>query len=195
MSFESIDRILRSLSGLSQSPEQGQLDEIDRLWAEVAGDAIARYSRPVRLSRQVLQVAVATPVWAQQLQFKRRRLLASLNARLSPPLTDIRFSPALWHRHQEKPDPAPQFDLSQHPSLWSPSALPSRPQRSPRPSAKTPREAFQGWAQRLGDRTDGLPLCPQCHCPTPPGELQRWSVCALCASRSFGESGGQFRDS
>ncbi|WP_017658961.1 DciA family protein [Baaleninema simplex] len=187
MSFESLERILSSLPGLSPSPEQQQLEEIDRLWSEVVGEAIARYSRPVRVSRQVLQVAVATPVWAQQLQFKRVRLLAALNARLSASFKDIRFSPALWHRRDAVSEPTPQFDLSQHPSQWQRSRSPSLSLSSRLPRATTPREAFDGWAKRLGDRTKGLPLCPQCGCPTPPGELQRWSICALCASRSFGE--------
>ncbi|NEP50291.1 MAG: DUF721 domain-containing protein, partial [Moorea sp. SIO3C2] len=30
-----------------------------------------------------------------------------------------------------------------------------------------------------------LPLCPQCKCPTPPGELQRWDVCGLCAIKQW----------
>lgn len=188
MSFDSIGHILTSLPGLSPSPEQRQLDEIDRLWPDVVGEAIARYSRPVRVSGRVLQVAVATPVWAQQLHFKRTQLLAAIDARLSSSLKDIRFSPALWHRRDAVSEPGSQFDLSRHPSRWQRSRSPSPPLSSRLPQAKTPREAFEGWAKRLGDRTEGLPLCPQCHCPTPPGELQRWSICALCASRAFGES-------
>ncbi|MBP0003590.1 MAG: DUF721 domain-containing protein [Cyanobacteria bacterium SBC] len=178
MSFESIDRILQSLSGVSPSPEQRQLDRIVHLWSEVAGENVARYSRPVRVLRNRLQVATVDPVWAQQLHFKRTRLVSALNARLSVPLVDIRFSPALWHRRDETPEPAPKFELSEHPSTWTKTGL--APSSSPTP--KTPREAFDRWSKRLAKRTAGLPLCPQCHCPTPPGELERWSVCALCAA-------------
>jgi predicted nucleic acid-binding Zn ribbon protein len=32
-----------------------------------------------------------------------------------------------------------------------------------------------------------LPRCPQCQCPTPPGELERWSVCAVCATQRWQE--------
>ncbi len=30
-------------------------------------------------------------------------------------------------------------------------------------------------------------LCPQCQCPTPPKELDRWSCCALCASKKWSQ--------
>ena len=44
---------------------------------------------------------------------------------------------------------------------------------------------FERWAQRVQAQSLGLPLCPQCGCPTPPGELERWSVCALCAPKQW----------
>ncbi|WP_254567846.1 DUF721 domain-containing protein [Oscillatoria sp. HE19RPO] len=44
---------------------------------------------------------------------------------------------------------------------------------------------FQRWAQGVQARSQGLPLCPHCGCPTPPGELDRWSVCALCAAKQW----------
>jgi predicted nucleic acid-binding Zn ribbon protein len=28
--------------------------------------------------------------------------------------------------------------------------------------------------------------CPECRCPTPIGELARWSVCAFCMSKRWG---------
>lgn len=30
--------------------------------------------------------------------------------------------------------------------------------------------------------------CPRCHCPTPVFEIERWSVCAFCIARQWGES-------
>jgi predicted nucleic acid-binding Zn ribbon protein len=50
--------------------------------------------------------------------------------------------------------------------------------------AQTSQAAFQKWADQIRWRSQGLPLCPQCRCPTPMGELQHWSVCALCAVKS-----------
>lgn len=44
---------------------------------------------------------------------------------------------------------------------------------------------FERWAQGVQAQSQGLPLCPQCGCPTPPGELDRWSVCALCAAKQW----------
>jgi predicted nucleic acid-binding Zn ribbon protein len=37
----------------------------------------------------------------------------------------------------------------------------------------------------MRSRSQHLPLCPTCHCPTPEGELMRWSACALCAAKRF----------
>ncbi|MGA7933784.1 MAG: hypothetical protein WCA35_09575, partial [Kovacikia sp.] len=48
-----------------------------------------------------------------------------------------------------------------------------------------PKLAFQNWAQRVRSRSQNLPLCAHCSCPTPPGELERWEVCALCAAKRW----------
>ena len=41
------------------------------------------------------------------------------------------------------------------------------------------------WRFRLNQRTPSLKICPRCHCPTPPAELDRWRLCALCATTLF----------
>jgi predicted nucleic acid-binding Zn ribbon protein len=179
MSFESLDRILQSLSYLKVSPEQQQLDRAVELWPEIVGEKIARQTRPVKFSREVLQVAVASPVWAQQLRFQRPIFLRALNARLDTPVRDLRFAPGLWHRHEAAVEPNSSFELSEHPSVWGAVS------RAEPATASTPQMAFERLAKTLSQRTAGLPLCPVCQCPTPPKELERWSVCALChASKS-----------
>lgn len=44
---------------------------------------------------------------------------------------------------------------------------------------------FQRWAAGVQARSQGWPICPHCGSPTPPGELDRWSVCALCAPKQW----------
>jgi predicted nucleic acid-binding Zn ribbon protein len=51
--------------------------------------------------------------------------------------------------------------------------------------AKDPQTAFRHWARTMRSRGQSLPVCPACQCPTPVGELKRWSVCALCATKRF----------
>ncbi|AOW99895.1 hypothetical protein BJP34_10915 [Moorena producens PAL-8-15-08-1] len=51
--------------------------------------------------------------------------------------------------------------------------------------ANRPEAAFKHWAKMMQMRSQNLPLCPQCQCPTPPGELQRWDVCGLCAIKQW----------
>lgn len=174
MSFESLDRILQTLSYLKVNPEQQQLDLAVELWPQIVGDKIARQTRPVKLSRGILQVAVASPVWAQQLRFQRSMFLRALNAQLTTPLQDLRFAPGLWHRRESALEPNPSFELSEHPSVWGAASA------SDKSLAATPQMAFERLAKTLADRTAGLPRCPVCECPTPAKELERWSVCALC---------------
>jgi predicted nucleic acid-binding Zn ribbon protein len=130
-------------------------------------------------------VATASSVWAQNLSLQRYSLLKKLNALLSEPLVDIRFSSAQWYNVK----PAAKVDRmtqEKHPSTIAPvPSLPELPKTNP-----TPQEAFQRWAAVIEARSQNLPLCPDCQCPTPPGELERWTVCAHCISkqRSFQKS-------
>jgi len=62
------------------------------LWAEAVGPDVAAHSRPVGLRGGVLEVSVDSSVWCQQLQLKRRDILAALADRMgddSP--QDLRF--------------------------------------------------------------------------------------------------------
>ncbi|MFP4219225.1 MAG: DciA family protein [Phormidium sp.] len=183
MSFQSLDQILHSLSNQLVDPKQEPLDRLIAIWPEVVGEKIARFSRPVRLSHGILQVATANAVWAQQLTFARRGWLTQLNPHLDEPLQDIRLSPGLWHRDIEPPEPNPEYQRSQHPSYWGPAdeSLSSPKKSNPSSHPSSPQQAFEALLQRLAVRTQQLPRCPVCHCPTPIGELERWSVCAVCA--------------
>ncbi|WP_159788314.1 DciA family protein [Sodalinema gerasimenkoae] len=184
MSFESLHQILRSASRPVVAPEQEQLEQLLALWPDVVGQKAARFSRPTRLSQSILQVATANAVWAQHLTFQRRQLLKRLNSQLEEPLKDIRLSPRRWHQEAQTPDANPEYQLSDHPSVWNDSAEPS-PGRETAPPSLSPQLAFEALLQKLSARTHGSPICPVCHCPTPIGELERWSVCAVCAVSSF----------
>ena len=200
-------RSLRQLLGNpeNQPPAIQQFQFLLRAWAEVVGPRVAAQARPISVDRGVLHVATASSAWAQDLVFKRRQLLQKLNLRLAPsltePLSDIRFSPAQW---QDAPTDRPALGSTQQAQVWAehPSRLPpssvagepaasdstdSTSENSPENRAATPTEAFAEWAERVRSRSQSLPLCPECDCPTPAGELQRWQVCGVCAAKHWQE--------
>lgn len=180
MTFKSLNHIL---GGIEKQPESSGLFQFQCLlkcWAEVVGNAVAMQTRPIGMTRGVLSVATSSSVWAQELTYRRRLILEKLNAQLPEPLTDIRFSTAQWQSPSTS-SVLPIVSLDEHPSRLSR----LKPKNDERLRAKDPQSAFQGWAERMRDRSHQLPLCSQCHCPTPTGEIQRWGICALCATKRW----------
>ncbi len=67
------------------------------------------------------------------------------------------------------------------------------PAQSPNPSLKL-QQTVDRWKSNLDRHAPHLQSCPRCHCLTPPAELDRWQMCALCATSLFQPSmplGGQ----
>jgi predicted nucleic acid-binding Zn ribbon protein len=194
MSFQSLQQLLGFLEGQESWRGRRQLQLLLACWPEVVGGLVAAQTRPIAIQRRVLQVATSSSVWAQNLAFERLRILEKLNARLHGNLTDIKFSTAQW-----------RSEFSSNASIWSESAIlwrdhPSRLTEEPvsptlpppaltapaPPSTPSPQGAYRDWARVMRSRSLQLPTCPACQCPTPQGELDRWSVCSLCAAKRFG---------
>ena len=49
------------------------------VWEEAVGPALAQYTRPLRLSKGYLEVAVPSAVWRTQLNFMQRDIAARIN--------------------------------------------------------------------------------------------------------------------
>ncbi len=205
--------MLKSLNQiLDRITHQPEWEGIQRLsyfiksWSEIVGVNIANHTRPYAISRDILYVATSSSVWAQELKFKRRMLLKRLNARWSEPLVDIHFSPAQWQKTPVLGNGYSQSELTpshRHPSSILPmsSSLVSEELEytenidsseatetttvTTTDTTLRPEAAFKHWAKMMQMRSQNLPLCPQCKCPTPPGELQRWDVCGLCAIKQW----------
>ena len=61
-------------------------------WADAVGAAGAEHSRPLGLRDGVLEVAVDSSAWCQQLQLRRREILEALASRLGGDAPhDLRF--------------------------------------------------------------------------------------------------------
>jgi predicted nucleic acid-binding Zn ribbon protein len=182
MSFKSFNNIL---GALENQPSWESVREFQRLlksWPDVVGAAASSQTRPLGIQRGVLQVAASSSAWTQELTLRRSSILKKLNAVLGEQLTDIRFSTAQW---QNKAPVDRQASV-----LWE--KHPSRvvEERSATPVSQvlggvSATAAFEQWAALVRSRSQHLPLCPACECPTPPGELQRWNVCSLCATRQW----------
>jgi len=180
MALQPLNQVLHSLRTHPMWQEQRQFQLLLECWPEIVGSVVGAQTRPLSISRQrVLRVATSSAVWAQNLAFERHLILEKLNQRLSSPLVDIQFSPGQWQQARQARSGVPAFGK-----------LPSRP--SPRlqratapPRPQDSRSAFQQWAKTVQARSQQHPLCPQCRCPTPPQELQRWRTCSLCAVKTM----------
>jgi hypothetical protein len=67
------------------------LAEVQRLWSDTAGPAIAAEAEPRKESAGVLTIACASAVWAQELELMGPALVERLNGALGrPALTRLR---------------------------------------------------------------------------------------------------------
>lgn len=179
--LRSLDHILGAVENQPQLQGPQQFQCLLKGWAEVVGATVAQQTRPYSIVGDVLCVATSSAVWSQELKFKRRQILKALNARLSSPLVDIRFSSAHWHQDATTDDAVTPAQLwHEHPSQVGEAAPGGQ-----EPKSTDPKAAFQQWAALKRARSLSFPLCPQCQCPTPLGELQRWQVCGLCAAKQW----------
>jgi predicted nucleic acid-binding Zn ribbon protein len=58
------------------------LAEVQRVWAEAAGEAFAAHSEPVAERDGVIAVACSSAVWAQELDLLSERVVERLNGEL-----------------------------------------------------------------------------------------------------------------
>ncbi|HAX87688.1 MAG TPA: DUF721 domain-containing protein, partial [Cyanobacteria bacterium UBA11370] len=96
--FKSLNHISIALENQSVFQQQQQLQQVLNCWAEVVGEQVAQHTRPYGISKDSLDVATSSSVWVQDLKFRRYLILKQLNAHLSSPLADIRFSTSQWHQ-------------------------------------------------------------------------------------------------
>ncbi|MDJ0844709.1 DUF721 domain-containing protein [Crocosphaera sp.] len=179
MTLSSLDRLLQVIAKRPQWAQYHRYLEICDIWSTIVSEKAASHSQPLYVQRDMLWIATSSSVWSQQLSFQSYSLLKQLNHRLSSSsLQKLRFSPAQWRDPQDHQQPSSlenKKSFFSYPEGISPQG--NRPQ--------TPDEAFQHWTHAIADHLNGLPLCPQCHCPTPVIELERWSKCYLCITQHW----------
>ena len=193
-SFNSLDRILEKLEQQLGWEQYQQYRCLLQGWQAVVDRKIAENSRPLYVAREILWVATSSSTWAQELSLRRYNLLKKLNTQLPFQLVDLRCSPAWWHQETLTSANSLSQDRQQHPSkvefdLTTSPSINNNLQKSNSDCQQSQQltASFQRWAQTMQGRSRNLPLCPQCHSPTPNGELQRWDVCYYCAAQKWSE--------
>lgn len=83
-----------------------------QIWDEVVGPQIAARARPLRIRDGVLEVRVEQPVWMQQLQLLKPKILAKLNERLGAGTLKDLYLRRGRIEHEEAPDSGPD------PATW-----------------------------------------------------------------------------
>ena len=181
-SLNSLDRLLQAITQLPQWEEYRRYVEICDIWSTIVPEKAASHSKPLYVQRDLLWIATSSSGWAQQLSFQSYSLLKQLNHGLSAsPLQKLRFSPAQWQEHPgHKQSSSPERGQG----FFSCTDGVDPPEKSTIPTT-TPEEAFQRWTEAIAHHLNHLPLCPQCHCPTPEIELERWSKCYLCITQHW----------
>lgn len=183
MTMNSLDGLVKAFQQRQQAHPRNDFQRVLTHWAVVVGPVVAANTRPLQLQNNRLWVAVPAAVWAQNLSFERHLLLQKLNPLLSHPLRDIRFSTAGWSGDR----PTPMLEMEQQLQAWKqhPSRLPAPTGVRPALSNPSATEQFRHYAAWRQQQNCQLPLCRDCHCPTPPGEIKRWGCCALCARQGW----------
>ncbi|MFM6306849.1 MAG: DUF721 domain-containing protein, partial [Dolichospermum sp.] len=166
MSFKSINNIL---DDIQRSPvwQEQLFPRLLNCWLEIVGAEVESQTRPLSIQRDILWVATSSAAWAQNLTFTRKTILTKLNHKLSTSLVDIRFSTAGW---KSSPTTETQITVSasEHPSYVADDLV---PEKLVTPSFDNALGTFKNWARIMQERSHYLPLCPECQCPSPPGEL------------------------
>lgn len=179
----SLDHLLKVLEQQPHWDEYRRYITVCQLWETVVSDKVALHSKPLFIQNNILWVGTSSAAWAQQLSFQGHSLVKKLNNQLSSsPLLKIRFSAAQWSSSQSHPQ---QLSQNAPISFFAYPDPMETSQKNPLPPLNNPEEAFKRWNQGVQQYLKSLPLCPQCHCPTPSVELDRWSQCYLCVTQHW----------
>ena len=182
MGFSGLRSLITDIEARPSWQARQQFGQVTEYWPKAVGHLVARQTKPVSIQRHVLYVSVANASWAQTLTLERRRILHKLNHLVKIPLEDIRFSSGQWHTKPiRRAQPASDW-IKAHPSyVGTPTAETSSEQLP----TKTPEDAYTQWVAIKKKQQQSQELCPECHCPCPPGEIARWTMCSICIVKTW----------
>lgn len=166
MAFAPVNTILDRIQAQEKWAKQRLWRKIYLHWRDAVGDLVAPHTHPTGIYRQILQVAVSSGVWAQNLSFERRRILHKLHHLIGDnSIIDIHFSTARWEKINLSTKKDKNYD---HKNTDFP---------------KTPQEALDRCALVFQKQKTFQYRCPQCGSPACQLEIDRWQMCHHCATR------------
>jgi len=87
---EKVGSLLKQILGQPGIGEQITRHQAWLVWDQLVGEQIAARARPLKLRKGVLEVQVDHPVWMQQLQMLKPKILEKINAKIpNAGITDI----------------------------------------------------------------------------------------------------------
>lgn len=87
---ERVSSLLKQILGQPGFGEQITRHQAWLVWDQLVGEQIAARARPLKLRKGVLEVQVDHPVWMQQLQMLKPKILEKINAKIpNAGITDI----------------------------------------------------------------------------------------------------------
>lgn len=122
--IEGIQRILQQWLASRGMDTKFSRYRVWQFWEAAVGEQIAARAKPVRLRGAILEVRVDHPVWMQQLQLLKPRILAKLNEQLGEHLIDD-----LFLRHGRTGTSRIESEQDTLPSSWQNAPLSEGEQR------------------------------------------------------------------
>ena len=180
--MQSLQTLIRQLERSPRWRDSVGFRRLLMLWPQIVGNAVAQHSQPSQIKRGVLHVSVSSAAWAQTLTFERLRILDKIHQQIpaiAKDIKEIRFASARWQQLQRRSQPLDTPQLTEHPS-WTRAV-----QISSQPTPKTAADAFHHWSQTIQTQLADQSVCPECRCPCPAQELQRWPACSICMSHHW----------
>lgn len=111
--IDGVERILQQwLSARGMDTKFGRY-RAWQYWDQAVGAQIAARAKPVRLRGAVLEIRVDHPVWMQQLQLLKPRIISRLNELLGEPLIED-----LFLRHGRNNHTQPDVEPDTLPNRW-----------------------------------------------------------------------------
>lgn len=179
--MQSLQALIQHLERSPLGRSQVELRHILAVWSTCVGPAVAQHSQPKHLHQGVLQVAVSSAAWAQNLTFERLQILKKLRQHLPAHIQvqELRFNTVRWQLPRPASAGPSVHPLADHPSwVGTPLSL----KRTEQDSAEA---VFQHWAAGVRSQFADQATCPECGLPCPRQELNRWSVCAICMTHRW----------
>jgi predicted nucleic acid-binding Zn ribbon protein len=85
------DILAQALESIRKEKNDG-LNRIGGCWPQVVGELLALHSSPDALKGKILRVRVATPVWLQEMRYRKAEIIEGINGALGEKVvSDIKF--------------------------------------------------------------------------------------------------------